>query len=294
VKTYLVKPFFVSNKNLRHHRPYLAKKMSKYGASSMLHFDSDDGESCTSYGSDISVVYDDRSFKRMKTFSLISQDDDIKRKPTRRPDPKVTNRNALMARENRRKQKERTEKLELENSMLMKKNSELNRLLKDKDNTISRMKKEYNYLKSVIANKTSILAVLNSLKSSQLPISSSLETFSTRREKSPATESTISASSGYESPNLNEASAHDYEMDTNALATGLWNDLGDTNLLSDTKPPVYDLTDTELLLGDDVANEHSYSEIKDPGVCVHISNQRVSIEFCESCHSNAADGWLEH
>lgn len=284
----------------------------------------EDSTTLDGFGSDCSSTCGgggEASIKRFAYSRISAADEEVKRQPTRRPDPKVTNRNALMARENRRKQKERMEHLEMENQALSDKNIDLQRALKAKDKLIHELRKEQMYLKSVITNKTPIIRILNTIKESQLPMTSSLNNFmATRGEKSPATEST---SSGYASPNLNlqkhgtvddwlvdltaspidqNLTFTDYEMDTNRLATDLWNDLGVTNdILSDLQPKqededsshVYDLADQELVLPS-AGGDHSYSEVVDPGLCVHISNQRVSVEFCGSCHANAADGWLEH
>lgn len=264
--------------------------------------------------------------KRKRTFT---EDDEmmrgIKRKPTRRPDPKVTNRNALMARENRRKQKENVTRLEIENQELSDKNCELQKLLKAKDKNIRETQREVMHLKSIIANRTQIYQILSSLQHAKLPMTSSLSNFSTTREKSPASESTSAASSGYESPNMNLTNNNgtvddwltdlgapaidnlltftDYEMDTNALNVD-W-DLGDSDaILSELTSAASEVKveeDSSDMFGfgvtdktDKIQNEHSYSENKDPGLCVHISNQRVSLEFCGRCHDSANEAWLEN
>uniref|UniRef100_A0A336MA63 CSON013191 protein n=1 Tax=Culicoides sonorensis TaxID=179676 RepID=A0A336MA63_CULSO len=219
----------------------------------------------------------------------------IDRKPTRRPDPKVNNRNAIMARENRRKHKEHQERLERENALLMKENEELKTKLKTKDRQISSLRNEYKYLKSVIANKTQIVEILRAVQKSRVPLTSSLVNFcssdpsNTVREMSPAagsTTSTETATSGYQSPSSASENS-DYEMDANVLATDpqwssepIFSDIPDANV--DVDHFLDDFTNSTTGKTSNtpfVRDEHSYSEnIEDPGVCVHISNQKLIIK----------------
>ncbi|XP_063695843.1 uncharacterized protein LOC134827200 [Culicoides brevitarsis] len=232
----------------------------------------------------------------------------IERKPTRRPDPHVNNRNAIMARENRRKHKENQERLERENAILQKENEELRAHLKAKDRQISSLRHEYKYLKSIIANKTQICEILRAVQSSRLPLTSSLENFrsdpshTVMREMSPASVSTVSATtSGYQSPSTSENS--DYEMDANALPTDpkwandpIFSDIPATSEDVDVDHflDFVDNPNSESTTGPIVRDEHSYSEnIEDPGVCVHISNQKVSIEFCSKCHKGATNAFMD-
>lgn len=250
----------------------------------------------------------------------------IERKPTRRPDPHVNNRNAIMARENRRKHKEHQERLERENAVLQQENEQLKASMKAKDRQISSLRHEYKYLKSIIANKTQIVEILRSVQSSRVPLTSSFDQYQctsdpskTVREMSPtslSSSSTVSATSGYQSPSTSETSGTelddlfeeafqlnnpnfsltDYEMDANALPTDpkwasdpIFSDIPEADVdvehfLDFVEKP----SDGAKTTGPIVRNEHSYSEnVEDPGVCVHISNQKVSIEFCSKCHKRA-------
>lgn len=283
--------------------------------------------------------------KRFKTNEAkqISQQSKVSRKPTRKPDPSVTNRNALMARENRRKHKEKLTQLETENETLFERNVALERQLKVKDLIIKDLRREFMHLKSVIANKTQITQILSSLQQATgLPMSSSLGTFNhlkslttsgaafnkikamtasleaynqakAKRENSPSTESTTSAVSGYESPTLSHGTVDsldellqealesqnltftDYEMNANALATDDWGYLAEPNdIFSDLTTALFDdngkTTTEDKTEKPEVGEEHNYSEpgTSDPGVCVHISNHKVSIEFCARCHNNTS------
>ncbi|XP_059622010.1 uncharacterized protein LOC132265392 isoform X2 [Phlebotomus argentipes] len=98
----------------------------------------------------------------------------INRMPTRRPDPNVFNRNALMARENRRKKKELMEQLEREVFELREKSKKLHKSLFKQSATIKSLKQENKYLQSVIGNQTEIVKLLKTLNTGRTQISSSL------------------------------------------------------------------------------------------------------------------------
>lgn len=95
------------------------------------------------------------------------------RNPTRRPNPKISNRNALLARENRKRKKEHVENLEKEVDELKECNGKIRKALKKKCKLVDQLTRERNYLKSVIANRTGIMAVLKSVQRAGLPMTSS-------------------------------------------------------------------------------------------------------------------------
>lgn len=97
----------------------------------------------------------------------------LMRNPTRRPNPKISNRNALLARENRRRKKEHVENLEKEVDELKECNGKIRKVLKKKCKLVDQLTRERNYLKSVIANRTGIMAVLKSVQRAGLPMTSS-------------------------------------------------------------------------------------------------------------------------
>lgn len=97
----------------------------------------------------------------------------LQRNPTRRPNPKISNRNALLARENRRRKKEHVESLEREVDELKESNGKIRKALRKKSKLVEQLTRERNYLKSVIANRTGIMAVLKSVQRSGLPMTSS-------------------------------------------------------------------------------------------------------------------------
>lgn len=88
----------------------------------------------------------------------------VTRQPTRRPDPNVSNRNALMARENRKRKKELQEQLEHENGNLQRDLQKLQKVVERQEVMIRGLRNERNYLKSVLENQSDIVTLLKRLQ----------------------------------------------------------------------------------------------------------------------------------
>lgn len=315
----------------------------------------------------------------------------IERMPTRRPNPKICNRNAVMARENRRKKKEYLENLQRDVDEFQSENKKLRKLLTIRNNMITKLTNESMYLKSVLANKTEIMALLKSIQGSRVPITSSTMSFVTDPQplegqiKRETTNSYATSSSGCSpassfSPSPSYIIDHDDEKENGTdwifgdpllssaslscpatinqgfLFTDLDNhfslsdhDLGWESLLmnnsNDMKcsmrqqpfciADLRDIDDSEILSTNgshNVNHEHNYfnnpvkptkgtqpsvaieatTDIADdatcmraatvavtasqpsaPGVCLHVSGGRVSLEFCAACHLNSQNAWIE-
>lgn len=286
--------------------------------------------------------------KHSSASSTITHDNRIERLPTRRPDPTVHNRNALMARENRRKKKEHVKVLE---DQLERKAQEircLRKILKEKDRTVKKLEHETLYLRSTIANKTDIMALLKTIRGNKLPLTSSALSFVTEDERSDRqrlngseasrspTTTTSTASFGEDekengtvnsrndpflschSLNENGFSFSDYDLGfghptiADDLAMGDWR-----SLLNNAKDdddvaavPTKSKYITQLSISDTgslVNSEHNYYQHTNcgsksdercenglnPGICLHLSGGRISLEFCAACHSSSQNAWIE-
>lgn len=284
----------------------------------------------------------------------------IARMPTRRPDPRVSNRNAIMARENRRKKKEHFEILQKNVDETQSENKKLKKMLRVRDNAITRLKEETAYLRSVLANKTEIMSLLKTIQGNRTPITSSTLSFvtdqgstmhkNTSRDRSARWSPASSTSSALceeddkengtvwstqygitnndpflsarTQPNnfiftdldsVGVTSEHssaspeqhieDFEFEkllgeSSSYQTGLGSDILDLR----------DFDDNEILSTNANTNtvniEHNYfnnpiiNKVADqadssPGICLHLSSGRVSLEFCASCHMNSLNAWCE-
>lgn len=346
------------------------------------------GKRCTSGTSNAAPSSTIADGKRLKTFyrnhSISSSNTDggngkcIQRKPTRRPNPKIFNRNALMARENRRKKKEHLETLERDIEMFRMENASLKKSLKSKTTFVTKLKQEQLYLKSVIANKTEIMALLKTIKGNKIPMTSSVLSFMTESESvecndtvnqeqaedtcnnnkndetvscygsGTPTSSTSTLSCGEDDidngtdkadPMLSQASSiidehfslfTDFRQPSyNGSGNGEGDDDDDDfnntydnwqNILNDDTP--FNTVNVEPLAAPNdaaesadellstVNNEHNYfnnntiasshkgdtlttSSTTAPGICLHLSGGRVSLEFCSTCHLSSQNAWFE-
>lgn len=287
-------------------------------------------DNLSTYGKRLSSENGDISRRSQRTTTNNPQ---IARLPTRRPNPKISNRNALLARENRRRKKELMDKLEGDLESLREQNKKFRKMLKVKNDNIQRLDREKAYLKSIIANQTAIVGMIRSFRSSKLPMTSSLINYTTKDSKSDTKlrhdsdycSSTSSARSST-SPNYQEngtvITADPFLSDTfnfeNFISTDCFNLPADKTDLNDVECTSMDrwdnnftnfdknynfvediskLKDNELLCTPQSKTDHNYSETgqrsADSGVCFHISNGRVSLEFCADCHLNSENAWME-
>lgn len=303
---------------------------------------------------------DDLFRNRSKT-TKSEQKSAIKRMPTRKPDPKVSNRNAIMARENRRKKKEHMEVLQKTVEDTQIENRKLKKMLSIRNNTISKLTQESLYLRSVLANKTEIMSLLRTIQGNRTPITSSVLSFvadhNYQQTRVPAVRRISDSSSGCSPASSMSPSSYieddkengtvwtkhsdpflsSFTEQTNFIFTDLEigshtdftttetsaaydqniNDFQWENLLSeppfksDSSPTniadLRDIDDSEILStnsSNTVKNEHNYfnnpitnkvadTRVSSPGICLHVSSGRVSLEFCASCHKNSQNAWCE-
>lgn len=281
-------------------------------SSTQSHFASDDDYSQNGSNGSFVDSEDDCEYqpqtKRTRTITNVSingSTNGIARRPTRVPNLKIQNRNALLARENRKRKKEMMDNLEKEVEDLQTENKKLNKMMKLKDSRTSKLEQEVRYLKSVIANKTEIASVLKSLSNyparPSAVVKNSREFASGSETTSCVTEENGSVKSlgdpflptitdDFLFPDLEVTTEWDEILQNpfNSVNTDFsdFPKLEDVGILS---PP-----------SSEISSEHNYFENatslmnnEGAGVCVHINSGRVSLEFCSTCHHNALNTWID-
>jgi len=157
-----------------------------------------------------------------------------------------------------------------------KENESLMSKVKDRDLKIEQLQKEITYFKSVLANVREISSLINTIKgessfSCGMAMSTSLDAPAAKRMKLDR----VSESSSELS------SIHDEDDDnwlpSSPLPTAAPFDADSLDLLSN-------FSEEDLnLFGD---------SIQPPaGVCLHVYNKKLSLEFCPSCASRAQEKW---
>ena len=250
--------------------------------------------------------------KRARTISIVSRNDGIQRRPTRVPNLKIQNRNALLARENRKRKKEMMDNLEKTVNDLQEQNKKLQKMMKYKDAKTLKLEHEVRYLKSVIANRTEIMSVLNGLKS--MPAKATVAVKDEKKLKKELTSSCSETASCETFDENGSVKANDDPflpvITDNFLFPDLevnteWDEILKNPFNSATDfSDIQKLDEIELLSPasspmSDISTEHNYFEKTSlmsnetgAGVCVHINSGRVSLEFCATCHYNSTNSWI--
>lgn len=256
------------------------------------------------------------SNKRTRTITNASSNNGIQRRPTRVPNMKISNRNALLARENRKRKKEMMDNLEKTVGDLQMQNKKLLKMVKLKDTKTTKMEQEIRYLKSVIANRTEIVNVLKSLpKFPQKTVKSDKK----------IKDETLHHSGGSETASCETFDDNGSVKVIDPFLPMIIDDFHSTDFKSDLDVPTEwdeilrnpfnsstDFSDIPKLddIGilspasspmSEISTEHNYFEKSSlmsndlgAGVCVHINSGRVSLEFCSTCHYNATNTWIEN
>ncbi|XP_050317404.1 uncharacterized protein LOC126751294 isoform X2 [Bactrocera neohumeralis] len=224
------------------------------------------------------------------------------RMPTRRPNPNVQNRNALLARENRRKKKAHLEAMEKELEEVRSANKQLKKALKQQMKAVGQLQREKRYFQSVIANHKEIENLIKALNVRM------------HVQQSPAVSSPMLSSPvhSYTSQQLCQSSR--IVQQTNGLDNVEWNvastsensdnDFIPSSAFNDTWVDILhedheDLGTKGLTKLTTVGGEHSYADVdqvpslesieSDAGICLHIRQGKVSLEFCPNCNWNSND-----
>jgi hypothetical protein len=278
-------------------------EMMSYDGSSGSYIDSDEDSEFT-------------PSKRQRTISNVQHPGQVgpvvPRRPTRVPNLKIQNRNAVLARENRLRKKMLMEELENANDELQAENRKLQKMMKFKDRKNEELTKEVRYLKSVIANRTEIVSVLKSLPQAIAPKKEE-KPVSLQYAASVASSETLSCDI-YEENGIKDLDpflptfTDDFFLNNLDIATE-WDEIlknpysASTNFTDIPKLEIESPAASPSSSG--VSSEHNYfydekilesidnEEIEDSaGICVHINRGKVSLEFCAVCHNNATNPWI--
>lgn len=222
-----------------------------------------------------------------------------KHRPKSKP---CSSKNALMARENRRRKKKYVSNLEDTVASLRRDNKKLTLIMDSQSSHITELKNEVKYLKSVIANSGDISRLIRNIhQSSGMSVSSSLdENLSLKNSYIPKPEQlaehkSILINQSELSRSQSESSKYPYNSVSNDFGDELFEnldiplDLPNQDLLND----VFFVPEDKTLSDHDytVADVGSYSR-DDVGVCLHVSKHHVSLEFCPSCSEKALNTWV--
>ena len=177
--------------------------------------------------------------------------------------------NAILARENRRKKKAYIKDLQDSLDRSEKDNAELRTELQRVRREVDRLATEATYLRNVLANVEDIAGLVRTVRAgSSMPLSSSLLPPPTKKIKT-------------EVSWLQESPPSDSTFYQDDFVSPLM--LVDEPLATPIQDPVLSPTFTSGGSGSAAA----------AGVCLHVRDKRISLEFCASCSANALQNWCD-
>jgi hypothetical protein len=169
--------------------------------------------------------------------------------------------------------------------MVNKQNEALSKQLLERDMTIEKLEKEILYFKSVLANVKEISSLINTVKKdSAIPFSTSLNLKKRAFPETAAPVSSKRAKVSHNSESYESTTSEDFEADLSdwmppsPLESGLI-DPHSLDLLSN-------FSEDDMNLFEDVGLA---SNAPLAGVCLHVYNKTISLEFCPTCSSRAQE-----
>ena len=210
--------------------------------------------------------------------------------------------NALLARENRLKKKRYINGLEENLSVAKKENEGLVGKLKEKDDTIEKLQKEILYFKSILANVQEISGLIKTIKQeSPIPMSTSLSLTTYPLKRAAAELSAVcnvkkmkmervSESSSCSSAIFDDDDCYDWMPRSPSF-----NPSCSTQLDADSLDVLSNFSEEDInLFGEDAVIPTEPTQPPTPlkaGVCLHVFNKKVSLEFCATCATRAQEKW---
>ncbi|XP_046631749.1 uncharacterized protein LOC124311343 [Daphnia pulicaria] len=203
--------------------------------------------------------------------------------------------NALLARENRLKKKRYINGLEENLSAAKKENEYLVDKLKEKDSTIDELQKEILYFKSILANVQEISGLIKTIKQdSSIPMSTSLRPTYPLKRTAAVELSVIEGSKKIKMERTSESSSgtstiHDEDDCYDWMPSS---PMCPTQLDAESLDVLSNFSEEDInLFGDDTLLPETTRQAVPAGVCLHVFNKQISLEFCVACATRAQEKW---
>jgi len=197
--------------------------------------------------------------------------------------------NAIAARENRQKKKSYVSNLETSVKTLSHENSSLKKNVNSLETAVDSLQTEVEYLKSVLANQGTLGALLKNIASTQGVKLRSSEFQAVA--KSAAESSPSRPNMKRKKPVAQEENNSDSQKENDTCVNGVTTRIGSTRKIQKLDHD-YAAAGSKKFVGVNGydAESETDSDADDEcgaGVCLHVSNKKVSLEFCASCSKKA-------
>ncbi|KAK6183105.1 hypothetical protein SNE40_010649 [Patella caerulea] len=186
--------------------------------------------------------------------------------------------NAVAARENRMKKKQYLSHLEKTVKALRDENTRLRMNEELKDNEINKLKTEVKYLSNVLANQSALSALLQNIhKTPNVK-------FPTQRNKSVGDKTESSCQTNIDRSNTRpDVLKRKHENADDVLSTSS----AKTRRMTRSCRSVSNTSTKENEVRSSQGTESEIEEDGTGGICLHVTSQRVSLEFCADCNNNS-------
>jgi len=202
--------------------------------------------------------------------------------------------NAMLARENRLKKKRYINGLQDSLSTAKKENETLHKKLGERDETIKKLQKEIVYFKSILANVQEISSLINTIQQdTHIPMSTSLGLSSLKRSRLEMQDEVLPKKMKID--RLSESSGElssIHEDDTIGLDDWMPSSPQPSRHLdADSLELFNNFSEDDFVESTSTGMDAAIAAVPKAGVCLHVFNKKVSLEFCSSCAIQAQEKW---
>lgn len=201
----------------------------------------------------------------------------------------------MLARENRLKKKRYINGLEDSLSTAKKENESLVNKLSERDETIEKLRKEIVYFKSILANVQEISSLINTIQQdTHIPMSTSLNLNPQKRARVESQDHQV-LSKKNKIDRLSESSGElssIHEDDTFGLDDWMPSSPQPSRHLdADSLELLNNFSEDDFVDSTSLEMDAAIAAVPKAGVCLHVFNKKVSLEFCASCAVRAQEKW---
>ena len=210
-------------------------------------------------------------------------------------DGQPLSKNAMLARENRLKKKRYINGLEDSLSTAKKENESLVNKLSERDETIDKLQKEIVYFKSILANVQEISSLINTIQQdTHIPMSTSLTLNPLKRARVESQDHQV-LSKKNKIDRLSESSGElssIHEDDNFGLDDWMPSSPQPSRQLdADSLELLNNFSEDDFVDSTSLEMDAAIAAVPKAGVCLHVFNKKVSLEFCASCAVRAQEKW---
>lgn len=202
--------------------------------------------------------------------------------------------NAQLARENRQKKKQYISGLEEKLSKAQRQNETLSKELSERDTTIDKLTKEITYFKSILANVKEISSLVSTIKQdTNIPLYTSLRG-SKRSCSQSDSDFMVSKKTKIDRCSESSGGLSSLHEESDQFSINDWTPQSPYEpsfFNAESFDTLSNMSEEDMNLFPDVNLPGDFDDLPKAGVCLHVSNKKISLEFCPTCSTMAQANW---